>query len=121
VSAFIVDRADIDVLVTGLNAVGLIGPGVCDEIGRMLWRENLRSLQHLYPNDRDGQRPGPIDFRDSDVDTYEWTPNAAGLDPVQLRETAHTYGYQSCEHPGWAESTAATALAALAETEARLT
>lgn len=109
-SAFIVDRADIDVLVTGLNAAGFIGSAVCDNIGRMLWRENLLSLAHRYPNDKDGQRPGPVDFRDADVDAYTFTPNAAGLVVDQLRQVAKCYAYQSCEHPGWDGSGAERAI-----------
>lgn len=106
-SAFIVDREDIDVIVTALNAAGIVDGGLgADSAGRMLWAENLRSLMYRYPNDGDGERPGPIDFRDSDVDTYTWTPRADGLDPKRLAEVIGCYRYQSCEHPEWESSQA---------------
>lgn len=66
-------------------------------IGRMLWRENLVSVATRYPSDGDGERPGPNSFRDSDVDTYTWTP-APVLIGAALYKTVGCYGYQSCEH-----------------------
>lgn len=76
-----------------------------DEIGRMLWRECLESVACRYPDDKDGDRPGPAGFRDSDVGTYTWheTPVLTGGD---LDKTVGCYQYQSCEHPGWETSQA---------------
>jgi hypothetical protein len=72
VSAWIVARAHIDVLVQGLcegEHVMHLDP---DEVGRVLWRECLLSVAHRYPDAGDGDHPGPLDFRDndSDVDTH---------------------------------------------------
>tara|TARA_Y100001963_G_scaffold122057_1_gene171106 strand:- start:78 stop:638 length:561 start_codon:yes stop_codon:yes gene_type:complete len=41
-------------------------------LGRVLWSLNLDAVKARYPGDRDGQRPGPNDFRDCDVQKYEW-------------------------------------------------
>jgi hypothetical protein len=101
---FIQDRRHIDHLVTALIQAELITT-TPDEAGRMLWRENLNSAKYRYPNDKDGERPGPCDFRDSDVDTYTWTES-----PVLVGAALHTairgYSYQACEHPEWEDSEA---------------
>jgi hypothetical protein len=106
VSAWIVSRAHIDVLVQALAEGEHVTDVDPDEIGRELWRENLASVADRYPNDRDGDRPGPADFRDADVDAYEYRrprnkPNLQGL----LHAVA-CYEYQSCEHPEWGASRA---------------
>lgn len=115
-SAFIVDREDIDVLVTALNAAGIVAGTSVDFTGRMLWAENLASIHYRYPDTLEGgEYPAHIDFRASGVDTYTWTPNAAGLNAAEVREVAKSYEYQSCEHPGWSSSAANAAMGRLAE------
>jgi hypothetical protein len=107
VSAWIVDKVTIDALVTGIVQGEVIAPedyGNEDELGRTLWRECLTSVAYRYPNDEDGERPGPIDFRDSDVDEYEF--ERVTVDPVVLLKQVGCYQYQSCEHPGWEASRA---------------
>lgn len=103
-SAFIHDRRHIDHLVTALIHAELI---TCtpDEAGRTLWGENLRSVAYRYPGDEDGTRPGPCDFRDSDVDTYTWT-EAPVLTGAALHTAISSYTYQSCEHAEWDTSEA---------------
>jgi len=98
-SMFIVSREHIDYMVTAIIRAELVAM-TPDEIGRMLWNENLESAKYRYPNDGDGERPGPINFRDSDVESYTWTETAE-LDPAALSTTLRCYDYQSCEHPGW--------------------
>jgi hypothetical protein len=90
--------------VTAVIHAGL-SPRTPDEIGRMLWRENLASVAYRYPYDKDGERPGPVGFRDSDVDTYTWA-EAPLLDGGALNKTISCYDYQSCEHPGYKDSEA---------------
>jgi hypothetical protein len=101
---FIVSDRHIDHLVTAIVRAELLAM-TPDEIGRMLWNENLESAKYRYPGDTDGNRPGPIDFRDRDVETYTWQETAE-LPPERLHATLAGYQYQACEHPGWAESEA---------------
>lgn len=100
-----VSREDIDVIVTALERVGLTdylgGP---DSAGRILWVENLRSLMYRYPADKDGDRPGPIGFKDAEA--YEYTHTPVYNDPLAARAIVKSYQYQSCEHPGWQDSLA---------------
>ena len=41
-------------------------------LGRLLWSLNLDAVKARYPGDTDGNRPGPCDFTDADVETYTW-------------------------------------------------
>ena len=107
-SAWIVSREHIDVLVTALHPAE---KHQADELGRMLWGECLRSVAHRYPCDQDGVRPGPCDFRDSDVDTYTFTPRE--VPPSWVLSAAQCYAYQSCEHPQWEASRARQIIAEL--------
>ena len=69
-----------------------------DELGRVLWKMNLESVAYRYPNDVDGDRPGPVDFRDSDVDTYTWSPSRSRPTTTRGRlEKLGTLLYQSSE------------------------
>jgi hypothetical protein len=105
-SAFIVRKKHIDYVVTAAVAAKAIPASEADETGRMLWRENLNSVAHRYPRDTGkGDRPGPRDFQDSDVETYVWEETAV-LKGNSLRETIGCLNYQSCEHPGWHTSEA---------------
>jgi hypothetical protein len=103
-SAWIVSKRHIDYMVTAILAAELSDKSP-DDLGRMLWRECLASVAYRYPDDGNGERPGPNDFRDSDVDTYTWerTPELTG---GYLKDTLACYRYQSCEHPGWEDSEA---------------
>lgn len=105
-SAWIVSKRHIDYIVTAAIQAELISMSP-DETGRMLWRECLASVAYRYPGDTgSGDRPGPVDFRDSDVDTYTWTETPV-LTGGALAKTLGCYRYQSCEHPGWEDSEAA--------------
>jgi len=98
-SAWIVSKGHIDHIVTAIVRAELSDKSP-DETGRMLWRECLASVACRYPGDRDGGRPGPISFRDADVEAYTWAETAE-LTPGGLAKTLGCYQYQSCEHPGW--------------------
>ena len=105
-SAWIVSRDHIDLLLTAALAWEITAPGDTDVTGRMLWKENLTSVAHRYPHDRNGDRPGPIDFRDRHVDTYRFQPYPGPVDPEVVAAAAASLGYQSSEHPGWTYSSA---------------
>jgi hypothetical protein len=105
-SAWIVSRDHLDLLLTAALAWKLAIPEQADQIGWMLWKENLASVAYRYPSDRDGDRPGPHDFRDRDVDTYRFRPYPGRVDPEVVVAAAASLAYQSCEHPDWAASAA---------------
>ena len=121
-SAFIVDKEHIDLLVTaGLEfrsygplswwheATGKryeLTPQRAHEVGQMLWAENLASLVGRYPNDGSGERPGPIDFEDDMVLTYRYQRIPGVPDIATVAKAVHCYEYQSCEHDGWKTSQA---------------
>ncbi len=77
-----------------------------NEIGGKLWAENLASVAGRYPNDADGDRPGPMDFKDHDVLTYRFQEIPGRIDPVVVLKSIACYEYQSCEHAGWQDSDA---------------
>jgi hypothetical protein len=43
--------------------------------------ENLHSVAYSYPADPDGDRTGPIDFNDRDVDAYHFRPYPGPIGP----------------------------------------
>src|SRR5215207_2079319 len=43
-----------------------------DDIGRMLWTENVRSVAARYPKDGPNDRPGPVDFTDAEAEAYQY-------------------------------------------------
>jgi hypothetical protein len=105
-SAWIVSRAHIDALVLAGVQWGTIAdptPEKLTELGRMLWAENLTSVAYRYPNDTgNGDRPGPINFRDNDVKTYTApTAELLLLSAAGIVNAIDCYDYQSCEHPQW--------------------
>ena len=76
------------------------------EVGSMLWAENLASVAYRYPDDVDGERPGPVGFVDADVVTYRHAIRTRPLSPLAILKAIAGYEYQSCEHPGWHDSEA---------------
>ena len=97
-SAYIMDREDLDSIVHGIlqRELADLPP---NDLGRMLWAENLRSVAARYPRDTDGTRPGPVGFRDGDVKTYSFTFRAENtrLSDQALRTLVARLDYQSCE------------------------
>lgn len=106
-SAWVVHRNHIHLLVRGLTDSEIVTTVDPDEIGRTLWRENLRSVSYLYPHQRNGSRPAPFRFRDGHVQSYTYVRPRGPLDRDALLTQAHCYACQSCEHPQWEGSDAA--------------
>ncbi len=121
-SAWIVAREHIDVLLSAAlpDFTWYSGPNFehrhhldhtnTDEVGRMLWAENVASVAHRYPDDTDETRPG----HPFDVDRYTYRPYGAYVPtPVEALKAIGCYEYQSCEHPGWRTSVACAYVRAL--------
>lgn len=106
-SAWIVSREHIDVLVDSLlrsEAVdyGRLSP---DELGRMLWLENVASIHARYPDtaESDSDYPGPVGFSRSDAAGYRHTRRPTP--PVDaLHDAWSSFNYQTCEHGGYEAS-----------------
>lgn len=116
-SAFVVNRDHIDLLVTGgllygrpsdrlrwhfgnPGRVAELNEETADATGAMLLAENVRSVRYRYPDDSRDELPGSFDmftpytFRAThDVDRRP----ALGL----LFEALDCYDYQSCESDDW--------------------
>lgn len=92
-SAWIVTRAHIDVLVGSLvrsEVVHFDHVPTPDELGARLWAENYRSVNYRY----DEQNSVP-----------DYTYTAQPVPPVAaLYKAWRSYGYQSCEHDAWERS-----------------
>ena len=83
-------------------------------VAKGLALENIRSVAHRYPNDEDGQRPGPC-LKDADI--VEACQIYAGhfakrlggvivmaedvLEPIQVIKLVRSLDYQSCETDDW--------------------
>ena len=92
-------------------------------VAKGLALENIRSVAHRYPNDEDGQRPGP-GLKDADI--IEACQIYAGhfakrmggvivmaedvLEPVQVLKLVSSLDYQSCETDDWEMTLAAQQL-----------
>ena len=138
-SAYIVSKAHIDAIVhtarvgvcgrevnpmtawnfrywNGERSVGVRGEGSESAVGRMLWIENQRSVSARYPNDRDGEWPGPAGLTLAEIEGYEFqriNPYRRTLTAVQALKAIDGYEYQSCEHEGWHTSEAKMLIDAL--------
>lgn len=77
-----------------------------NQVGRMLWLENLASVAARYPHDASGERPGPYDLTDEAISAYTYDRSTPYYEPVQVLKALACYEYQSCEHPGWKRSEA---------------
>ena len=92
-------------------------------VAKGLALENIRSVAHRYPDDKDGERPGP-GLKDADI--IEACQIYAGhfakrmggvivmaedvLEPVQVLKLVSSLDYQSCETDDWEMTLAAQQL-----------
>lgn len=106
-SAWIVPKGHIDVLVQALIAEDSVVDYFASDVGMVLWRENVLSVAARYPYDGDGERPGPADFRDANVVFYSFIGlPGEKLDDYAVHKAIGCYRYQSCEHLSWQGSQA---------------
>lgn len=72
------------------------------DAANMLWRENIRSVSHRYPNESSATLPGPRG------ETFEITardiPHFVRVESVQVLKSCSCFEYQSCEHDEWEKS-----------------
>lgn len=123
-SAFLVDKAHIDALVAaGLRAqrdgqygelpLSWTAPRrrearrldhlSADGVGRMLWRENVRSLMARYPGHADEWADA---MRAADAYVFPGEDRVERLDLAGELKAIDCLEYQSCEHRGWRTSEA---------------
>lgn len=92
-------------------------------VAKGLALENIRSVAHRYPDDKDGHRPGPC-LKDADI--VEACQIYAGhfakrmggvivmaedvLEPIQVIKLVRSLDYQSCETDDWPMTLAARQL-----------
>lgn len=75
-------------------------------IARDLAQENINSVAHRYPNDKDGERPGPSGLTDAKIieASQLWAAHylqkgfPEGLALLTIAKLADSLEYQSCEH-----------------------
>jgi len=75
------------------------------EFASDLWRENVRSVNHRYPNDLQDPASYCITPHEIDDKLHAWE-----FDPVQVLKAIDCLEYQSCEHPEWDASSACSFL-----------
>ena len=92
-SAWIVSKAHIDVLVAAAQKLAGELAGGPDALGQMLWEENHKSINYRY------------DKRDS-APRYKFEQPTVELSPAFVLKQIHFYEYQSCEHLAWEGSEA---------------
>lgn len=123
-SAFVVSATHIDVLLS----VALHGPSdgsglarwsppyleeaeaplsltTATVLGSGLLAECIASVSHRYPDCEPHELPGPLPM--PILEQYEFTDFGSCLTIAEACKAIGCYAYQSCEHPGWAESVAA--------------
>lgn len=115
-SAFLVSKKHIDFLVSAAYLWGRTNLSrylpcgaefkdvTCDDVGRLLWRENVRSVAHRYGPGQFDLVPGASDRA---IDTYRHAFDLqAPHQAVKVIKAIQCLEYQSCEHDGWEQSAA---------------
>lgn len=78
-----------------------------DELGFILWAENVASVRYRYPNDAPGEEPGTyVDDEPEWHSTYKYRRAGKRLTIAEAFSAITCLDYQSCEHPEWRESEA---------------
>jgi hypothetical protein len=86
-----------------------------DELGFILWAENVASVRYRYPNDAPGEEPGTYnaDGTPQWSTGYTYSRKARRLTIAEGFSAIACLDYQSCEHPEWRESEAFRILVSL--------
>lgn len=94
-SAWVVSKRHIDLLVTAIVRSESVDTGGLskDQIGRELWRENVRSVNYRY-SER-GRTPA-----------YQYRAPGELPHYLAILKQVECYQYQTCERPDWERSTA---------------
>ena len=116
-SAYVVDKATIDVMVrAGLRVrykpmiwyhVGQryqLDDLTADRVGQMLLDECVRSVSYRYQDDGITELPGPVNAYW--LVPYKYRDVLPLPKPVEILKVIDCYEYQSCEHPEWETSEA---------------
>jgi hypothetical protein len=118
-SAFMVDEAHIDYLVTAAQdlsrrdhdgAFRWYHAGEMHElddetrVGRMLIQENLDSVLARYSDCTPEDVPGPIP--PPSPETYVWKRSRLEVTAIQVLKAVNCFNYQACEHEMWTISDA---------------
>jgi hypothetical protein len=117
-TAWVVSRNHISALVEALNMYGLLEDGR-DATGQLLWDANIASVRFLARlrhgwGTRAATDTPPIQgelarlpgVQPHEDYVYRDQPCPVPLTPGLMAMACRYYAYQSCEHPGWHESTA---------------
>lgn len=84
-------------------------------VAKGLARENIRSVAYRYPNDKDGERPGPC-LLDAEIEeaaaiyAAHFVEHGTHIGPVDVLKLVQGLSYQSCETPDWRDTVAAIQL-----------
>lgn len=85
----------------------IVEPEKLAEYANMLWQENIKSVQHRYPDcvNKPENMPGPIGesfviLPEEFLKVSKPAPMSVA-DLAQLAKSIHCYEYQSCEHDEW--------------------
>ena len=116
-SAYVVDKATIDVMVRaglrvrykpmGWHHAGQhhhLDESTANRIGQMLLDECVHSVSHHYQDDGITELPGPNNAYW--LVPYKYQDALHLPEPVVILKTIACYEYQSCEHPEWETSEA---------------
>lgn len=74
------------------------------EAGQMLVDECVKSVRYRYPSDEPSDLPGPTERYY--LEPYVFEDPGYVLTPAEVFKAIDCYDYQSCEHPGWRQSSA---------------
>lgn len=117
-SAFVVDKRHIDVLVRAAISYDYHGRLYyyhngsskevnhqnADEVGQMLWNANVASVLYRYPHDSLESLPGRVDSPWLVPYSYDFQTTA--ITAVEVLKAIACFDYQSCEHPDYEASEA---------------
>jgi hypothetical protein len=111
-SAFVVSKTDIDILVTAFARLRPHGRRLLNlnAFGRALWRENVASVAYRYgmPDRHFEEHARYL----REIETYRFKPTI--VRPEAVAKVAACYDYQTCEHDGYEASEARQIIQAIA-------